>query len=247
MKLAARAAGTAIALTFTLGSASALTVIDSFDFGTTVVTDTVNNFGSTTAAGINATFSPTDPTRYFSYSTDFGHVVRYDNQTVPGAMLLSHVGGNSYSYMNLSYGFSLPTDLTGFNRVSALGSGSGTGEIVLALTDVDGDTLLSSRAIAGAFGDIVADFAGMTCLSLGGGSCDLTKIVSFEFMAGGFNGVSYSHQLNELNVSFFTGTGGGGGVVPVAPIPEPSTYALMLAGLGLVVAAARKRKAAAQA
>ncbi|MFN9451118.1 MAG: PEP-CTERM sorting domain-containing protein [Rubrivivax sp.] len=246
MKLAAKAACAAISLTFTVSSAYALTVIDSFDFGTTVVTDTSNGSGSTTAGGINAAFSTTDPTRYFSYTTDFGHVVRYDNQTVAGSMLLSHVGGSSYSYMNLSYGFSLPTDLTGFNRVSALGSGSGTGEIVLALTDADGDTLLSSRAIAGAFGNIVADFAGMTCLSLGSGSCDLTKIVSFEFMAGGFNGVSYSHQLNELNLSFFTGTGGGG-VVPVAPIPEPSTYALMLAGLGLVAAAARKRKASAQA
>jgi hypothetical protein len=246
MKLAAQAASAAIALGFTVSSAHALTVIDSFEFGTTVVTDTVNSFGSTTAAGINSTFS-TDPTRYFSYSTDFGHVVRYDNQTVPGSMLLSHVGGNSYSYMNLSYGFSLPTDLTGFNRVSALGGGSGRGEIVLALTDAEGDTLLSSRAIAGAFGDIVADFAGMTCLSLGGGTCDLSRIISFEFMAGGFNGVNYSHQLNELNLSYFTGPSGGGGGVPVAPIPEPSTYALMLAGLGLVVAAARKRKPAAQA
>lgn len=243
MTLIARAAATALTMTLAMGSAGAVTVIDSFDNGVTTVTDIKNSFGATAAAGINSAMPSGDNTRYYSYSTEPGQTVSLNNQTVPGSMLLAHQGGNSYSYMNLSYGFSTPTDLSGFNRISALGSGSGNGQQSLAFYDTDGDMLVATRAIAGAFGDFIADFASMSCVLAGGSSCDIGSIVSFEFLAGGFDGVAYSHRLDELSLSFASSGPGG---PPVAPIPEPSTYALMLAGLGLVVMAARKRKASGQ-
>lgn len=236
-KLAIPAAGMLLALS--MSSAQALTVIDSFDFGVTTVIDTANGFGSTTAAGINAAIPTGDPARYFSYSTDFGHAVRLDNQTTPGTMQLAHGGGNSYSYLNLSYMFSSPTDLSAFNRVTAFGNGTGNGELMFAFTDADGDSLTGFQAMGGVFGDVFADFSTMTCSASPGGACNLDEIVSFEFFAGSFGGTAYAHELRELSLGF-TGASGGGPVV--TPIPEPSTYALMLLGLGLVAAASHKRR-----
>ncbi|MBL8330706.1 MAG: PEP-CTERM sorting domain-containing protein [Rubrivivax sp.] len=155
-------------------------------------------------------------------------------------MRLQHEGGNDYSYVNLSYQFSVPTDLGAFDTVSVLGSGvGGKGSLTVALADADGDFLWASSALTGsAFGDLVTPFASMSCTLVGGSSCDLDRIVGLEFLASGFDGQAYEHAVQEINLSFV-----GGGVPPVAPIPEPGTYALMLAGLGLVAVAARRRRA----
>jgi PEP-CTERM motif len=216
-----------------LPAQSAVKVIDGFGEGLTNVAETVNGFGSTTDASINAALGTGDPTRYFSFATTPGQAVSLNNQATPGILQLSHAGGNAYSYVNLSYLFTSPTDFSGFSQLNVLGQGSGSGLIILALTDSDGDVLTSSFSMSGgSFGNLGIPLSSMTCLNFGGGSCQLSNVSMLEFYAGGFDGRAYRHGIDEINVASSAIT---------SPIPEPSTYALMLAGLGLIGAAVRRR------
>jgi hypothetical protein len=240
---ALRAWATAVVLAGPWALASAVTIIDSFDAGVTVVQASVPGFGSTTAAGINAALPAGDPTLYYAYSTVGSNEVVLNNQLNPGEMLLSHEGGDASSYISLIYGFSVPTDLSSFTQLAALGSGRGFAEQSLALFDASGNRLMATRSPNGSFGDFTARFSDMTCTRVAGAGCDLSQVVSLEFLASGID-VGYAHRLTEIHLDTASGSGSGGAPVPVTPIPEPSTVALMLGGLGMVAWMARRRRSA---
>lgn len=242
MRQSGMAWGVAALLSVCGVAAAADRVVDGFDLGVTQQRATTHGFGSTAAPGINAADGNGDQVRYFSWATVAGAVVSLDNVGVPGVLQLRHAGGDEFSYMNVSYGFTTPTDVSRFAALQVSGSGSGRGNLVLALQDRDGDVMLRSFALAGTVGDLVAPLASMQCQGSGGGACQLDQVVGLEFYAGGFAGSPFAYDLDQICFVESVATAGGGSGAVTSPIPEPQTWALMGLGLAAVGWAARRRR-----
>lgn len=236
MKASALAVG-ALAGLFVASAGAVTVVVDDFGAGVTTVNTSVNGSGSTTAPGIQAGFASGDPTRYFAWTTGDGQSVQLDNQTVPGVLSVSHGGGGSQPTLSLSYLFSTPTDLGAFGVLNVRGSGTGPATVYLQLTDADGDVLSQQLTLpGGAFGDLQASFASMSCLALGGGSCDLTGITMVEYAVDGIGASGFRQRIDAIEFASLDA------ITPVTPIPEPQTYALLALGLPLVGWVARRRR-----
>lgn len=216
-----------------LSALASTAVVDTFEAGVTQTGGTTSGFSHTSDPGINNQLPNPDNARYLSWTTEPGSAVVIENQSVPGSLLVTHAGGNSYSGWNVLYQFSSPIDLTGFTAGEVLGSGQGTGTAGFSLRDADGDRLVGSLLLTGSpFGNLVFSFASMICDGLGNGVCDLTNIEAIKFMADGFDGRAYTHLVNEIRLTSS----------PVVSVPEPQTYLMFALGLGALVGVARARR-----